>query len=156
MGVCYESIPYGDQCADPRTVDDTVQYLEHTGRHWVDNFILPTITIHQFIRAKREGDRILQQLCLERMLPYFFAAGHFHYATSHNTCWKCAICRNEPKMKSRWENLYGGIRQASGIQYSLISFREQTAIRIGKGGLRGVTPDLVKEWIDCSPIAAYV
>ena len=105
MGACYESIPYGIPCADPRTVDDTVQYLEHTGRHWVDNLILPTITIHQFICVKREGDWILQQLCLERMLPYFFAAVHFHYATSHNTCWKCAICRNKPRMKSRWENL---------------------------------------------------
>ena len=71
--------------SDPRTVDDIVQYLEHasqhpTGCHWVDNLILPTIIIHQFLRAGKEGDWILQKLCFERMLPYFFAPGHFHYA----------------------------------------------------------------------------
>ena len=31
------------------------------------------------MRAEREGDWILQQHCLKRMLP-FFVAGHHHYA----------------------------------------------------------------------------
>ena len=35
---------------------------------------------HHFTRVEQEGDWILQQHCLERMLPYFFVAGHHHYA----------------------------------------------------------------------------
>ena len=35
---------------------------------------------HHFMRVEREGDWIQQQHCLQRMLPYFFVAGHHHYA----------------------------------------------------------------------------
>ncbi len=37
-------------------------------------------------------------------------------------------------------------------------FGEQTAIKMGKGGLRGVTlsPELVSEWIDAFPITVHV
>ena len=37
-------------------------------------------------------------------------------------------------------------------------FGEQTAIKIGKGGLKGITlsPEQVAEWIDSFPISAYV
>ena len=37
-------------------------------------------------------------------------------------------------------------------------FGEQTAIKIGKGGLKGITlsPEQVAEWIDSLPISAYV
>ncbi len=31
------------------------------------------------MRVEREGDWILQQHCLERMMPCFIAAGHHHY-----------------------------------------------------------------------------
>ena len=33
-----------------------VAHLHPTGRHWVDNFLLPTLLVHQFERAEREGD----------------------------------------------------------------------------------------------------
>ena len=37
-------------------------------------------------------------------------------------------------------------------------FGVQTAIRIGKGGLNGMTlsPDMVAEWIDSFPVTAYI
>ena len=35
---------------------------------------------HQFMRIEREGDWIVQQHCLERMMPYVFVAGHHQYA----------------------------------------------------------------------------
>lgn len=47
-----------------------------TGRLWVDCFITPTLIAHRFWRAERDGDWLLQQQCLEEMLPYSFAAGH--------------------------------------------------------------------------------
>ena len=63
---------------------DIATFLESTrthptGRLWTDCFIIPTMLAHQFMRAEREGDWILQQHCLKRMLP-FFVAGHHHYA----------------------------------------------------------------------------
>ena len=64
---------------------DIVTFLESTrthptGRLWTECFIIPTMLAHQNMRAEREGDWILQQHCLKRMLPYFFVAGHHHYA----------------------------------------------------------------------------
>ena len=35
---------------------------------------------HHFMRVEREGDWILPQNGLERMLSYFFVAGQHHYA----------------------------------------------------------------------------
>ena len=35
---------------------------------------------HHFTTVEQGGDWILKQHCLERMLPYFFVAGHHHYA----------------------------------------------------------------------------
>ena len=68
-----------------KTFNEISRYLEEarqhpTGRHWVDNLIKPTLLVHQFLRAEREGNWLFQQLCLEQMLPYFFSAGHVHYA----------------------------------------------------------------------------
>ena len=34
-----------------------------TGRVWTDCFIIPTMLAHQFMRAEREGDWLLQQHC---------------------------------------------------------------------------------------------
>ena len=44
-----------------KTFENIEQYLDAarlhpTGRHWVNNFLLPTLLIHQFERAEREGD----------------------------------------------------------------------------------------------------
>ena len=65
----------------PKTFEEIDEYLavarlHPTGRHWVDNFLLPTLLIHQFERAERECDYHLKQLTMERMLKYFFLAGH--------------------------------------------------------------------------------
>ena len=69
----------------PKTFEDIEKYLNSarlhpTGRHWVDNFLLPTLLIHQFVRAEREGDINLKLLTMERMMKYFFLAGHVQYA----------------------------------------------------------------------------
>ena len=47
----------------------------------------------------------------------------------------------------------GGWNSVSGDQ-----FGEQTAIKTGKGGLKGMTlsPELVTEWIDSFPISVYL
>ncbi len=69
----------------PKTFEQIEQYLDlarlhPTGRHWVDNFLLPTLLVHKFERAEREGDIHLKQLTMERMMKYFLLAGHAQYA----------------------------------------------------------------------------
>ena len=46
---------------EAKTFDQINQYLDTarlhpTGQHWVDNFIVPTLLVHQFELAEREGD----------------------------------------------------------------------------------------------------
>ena len=59
---------------DPETFEDISQYLdtarEHpTGKLWVDCLIRPTLIAHQFDRAERDCDYLLQQHCYQQMLP---------------------------------------------------------------------------------------
>ena len=148
----------------PKTFEEISTYLEQvrqhpTGQHWVDNFIKPTLLAHQFLRAEREGNWLFQQLCIERMLPYFFSAGHIHYA--RYLAWHLLEMRNLPEnVKS---DLMAGAhvcRHIEGTWNSVSSdqFGEQTAIKKGKGGMTGMTlsPDLVAEWIDSFPVFAYL
>ena len=54
--------------------------MSKTSRLWIDCFLIPVSIMHWFVRAEREGNWPLHQHCLERMLPYLFAAGHWNYA----------------------------------------------------------------------------
>ena len=51
-----------------------------TTKLWVDVLIKPMYIIMMFIRAEREGDWPLHLEAFSLMMPYFFAAGHTHYA----------------------------------------------------------------------------
>lgn len=51
-----------------------------TKRLWVECLIHPVLTLMAFVRAEREGDWPLHLLAVQKMVPYFFAAGHVHYA----------------------------------------------------------------------------
>jgi len=69
----------------PKTLEQIEKYLDTaclhpTGRHWVYNFLLPTLLVHQFERAEREGNVHLKQVTLEHIMKYFFLAGHVQYA----------------------------------------------------------------------------
>ena len=128
--------------------------LHPTGRHWVDNLITPTLLVYQLLRSERE------QMCIKRLLPYFFIAGHHHYA--RYISWHClemsVLLPDDAK-----EDLMAGAfvcRHKAGRWNSVSSdqFGEQTAIKIGKGGLKGISlsPSQVAEWINSFPISAYI
>lgn len=149
----------------PKTFDELSDYLEvcrqhPTGRHWVDNLLKPTQLVHHLLRSEREGNFLLQQLTLERMLPYFFIAGHHHYARyiTHHVL----EMRHQLPPVAKTELMSGAFvcRHQGGSWNSVSSdqFGEQTAIRIGKGGLKGITlsPEMVAEWIDSFPVTAYI
>lgn len=149
----------------PKTMEELQDYLERsashpTGRHWVDNFIRPTLLVHHLLRAEREGDLVLQLAAIEDLLPYFFASGHFHYAR-YLTQHMLEVYHLMPA-EAKAELTSGAFvcRHQAGVWNSVSSdqFGEQTAVRIGKGGLKGVTlsQEQVKEWIDSFPITAYM
>ena len=138
-------------------------YLEEarhqpTGKHWV-NLVKPTLLVHQFLRAEREGDWLFQQLCLRRMLPYFFRAGHIHYA--RYISWHLLEMQNLPDDVKAYLIVGAHVCRHSEGSWNSVSgdeFGEQTAIKTGKGSVKGMilSPELVTEWIDSFPISTYL
>src|SRR6478609_6874294 len=125
----------------------------------LDNFLLPTLLVHQFERAEREGDFYLKQLTMERMMKYFFLAGHVQYArylTQYLLEMRALPSEKKADLVSGafvCRHNEGYWNAVSGDQ-----FGEQTAIKIGKGALKGMTlsAELVSEWIDAFPITVHV
>lgn len=55
--------------------------LETTAKLWIQYFHMITL-VKQFIQAERSGNWHLHLQCVQEMLPYFHASGHFLYAKS--------------------------------------------------------------------------
>lgn len=142
-----------------KTFDQIEEYLNicclhPTDQHWVDNFLLPTLLVHHFERVKREGNVHLKLLTMKRMMRYFFVAGHVQYArylTQYLLEMRTLSADKKVDLVCRH---HGGYWNA----VSADQFGEQTAIRMGKGALKGMTlsPELVAEWIDAFPITVHV
>ena len=141
-----------------KTFEEIEKYLEGarmhpTGRHWVDNFLLPTLLIHQFERAEREGDIQLKHLTMRRMMKYFFLAGHVQYARY--------MTQYLMEMRAHPDDMVDLVCRHHDGYWNAVSadqFGEQTAIKIGKGALKGMTlsPALVSEWINAFPITCTI
>ena len=116
------------------------QYLDAarrypTGRHWVDNFLLPTLLIHQFERAGREEKVNLKLLTLKPIMKYFFLAGHVHYAhyfTQYLLEMASLPCNVKDNLVCRHHSGYWN-------NVSADQFSEQTAFKREKGGLERIT-----------------
>jgi hypothetical protein len=124
-----------------------------TGCLWVDCFIYPVLLAHMFIRAEREANYVLHIYCLTRMVPYFFAAGHWNYA--RYITWHLIEHQTEldEEALAMFHMGHHVCRHSSGSWNAVFSdqFGEQTYIRHGKakGGLVGMTlsPDQVTRWV---------
>ena len=51
-----------------------------TAKLWLNCLIKPVLLCMELIRVEWESDWALHLLAVKQMLPYFFAAGHIHYA----------------------------------------------------------------------------
>ena len=49
-------------------------------KHWIQNLIEPVFLMMMYVRAERESDIGLHLYACRKMIPYFFAAGHWNYA----------------------------------------------------------------------------
>ena len=94
------------------------------------------------------------------MLPYLLTAGQFHYA--RYISWHLLDMRYLLPPKAKADLLAGAhvCRHCEGCWNSISDnqFGEQTAIKTGKGVLKGISlsPELVTERIDSFPISVYV
>ena len=133
--------------------------LNETGRHWVDNFIAPTMLVHLFLRAEREGDFNLRNYALYHMLRVFFVAGHVSYG--HYMLQYLEGLKDLPKKAIEdlktgafvCRHKAGHFNGKSGDQ-----FGEQTAVKEEKSKLKGISlePEQVAEFVDSLPIIAQV
>lgn len=148
------------------TFEELAAYIEEarktpSGRLWVDCLIKPTFIAHMFIRAEREGNWLLRDHCLYRMLPYFYAAGHWHYA--RHITWYVLEMRCLPEV-AKADLMAGAFvcRHREGVwnAVSADQFGEQTYIRYGKskGGLIGLTlsAQQVACWVLSFPLCQRV
>lgn len=134
---------------------------EHpTGKLWVDCFIVPTMIAHQFLRAEREGNWLMQQHCLEKMLPYFFEAGHHNYA--RYISWHLRDMQNLPQdaKKDLLDGAHVCRHSEGAAAVSGDQFGEQTYIKQGKqaGGMKEIStnPQQVAVWIESLGICSHV
>ena len=58
----------------------TLSKKSRLAKQWIDNLIYPVFLMMMYIRAEREGEFGLHLYCCKKMIPYFFAAGHWNYA----------------------------------------------------------------------------
>lgn len=121
-----------------------------TGRVWVDCFIIPVVIAHLFIRAEREGNWLLHQHCIQRMIPYMMAAGHWNYARYLSWYVQREVDEEAELPFQLGEHV---CRHRDGVWNGVSTdmFGEQTYIRKGKakGGLVGISTseEQVAGWV---------
>ena len=119
--------------------------------HWVKNLIKPLLLMMLYVRAEREGEFALHLDVCKKMLPYFFAVGHWNYARDGVAY--VQMMQNlpdnilKPLMKGEHVvRLQEGLWNAIWMDMTI----ESTYMKIGKGpsGIIGVTTKerTVKVW----------
>ena len=148
-----------------KTYQELSEYLEAVrehpvGRLWVDCLIKPTLLALQLLRAQRDGDFLLQQVSLEAMMPYFFAAGDMNYA--RYITWYLRNVENLPTTAKNdlMEGAHVCRHSDGGTAVPADQFGEQTYIRRGKGagGLRGISTNAeqVTVWVGSFSVCAHL
>ena len=103
-----------------------------------------------YYRAEREGDWLPHVYCLRRMVLYFFAAGHWHYARHISWYLQEISCLPDDAKADLMAGAFV-CRHQEGVWNAVLAdqFGEQTYIRYGtsKGGLVGMT--LSAEQVAC-------
>ena len=122
-----------------------------TSKLWVDSLIKPVLLTMLYVRAEREGDWGLHLFAVSKMIPYFFAAGHHHYAR-YATYYLNDMRNLPPEIEERFLRGEHTTRHQRGLWNGIWSdmLIETTFMKYGKGpgGLIGVTLQQrsVKKW----------
>ena len=114
-----------------QTLSDT----SHLAKHWIKNLIYPVFLMMMYIRAER-GEFGLHLYCYKKMIPYFFAAGHWNYARD-SIVYLRSIEKMPTNLLNRFMNREHVIRIKDRLFNGIWSDMaiETTYMKIGKGKL---------------------
>ena len=113
-----------------------------TAKLWVDCLLKPVFIMMLYVRAEKEGEFHLHLRAIELMMPFFFAAGHIHYAryATYYIISMQAIPHHILQHFTKGDHL---VRHIDDIWNGIWSdmFIETTFMRYGKGkhGIIGIT-----------------
>jgi len=100
------------------------------------------LRLYQFVRAEREGEWALHLLAVKHMLPYFFAAGHIHYAR-YGLCYLRCMEKLTGELLEKFLKGQHVQRHQAGIWNGIWTdmMIESTFMRYGHGpgGIVGIT-----------------
>ena len=122
-----------------------------TSKMWIQNLIVPTFIMMAFVRAEREADWLLHLWSVQKMLPYFFAAGHWNYA-SYGLFYLHSMERLPHEIKEHFINGEHVMHHNDGFWNGIWSdmYIETTFMRYGHGpqGIIGNTlkQSAMKKW----------
>lgn len=122
-----------------------------TSKLWIDIIIKPVFIMMKFVRAEREGEWMLHLEALREMLPYFFSAGHVHYARYATYYYRSMIVLPAEVRQYFMEGQHV-MRHNPGVWNGIWSdmYIETTFMKYGhgKGGIIGITlkPETLKTW----------
>ena len=100
---------------------ETIATESVLAEHWINNLVRPVLMMLLYIRAEREGEFALQLYVCKKMIPYFFAAGHWYYSRDSI----CYIQSMEKLPKAMLDQLMKGEhvlrhQKGYGTEYGLI------------------------------------
>ena len=133
---------------DVQTMADLRQYLDSkssqskTAKLWIECLIEPVFIMMLFVRPEREAYWTLHLFAVEKMLSYFFASGHIHYARYGLYYLRCMQCLH-PRFMKRFMAGEHVMHHQDGLWNGIWSdlFIETTYMRYGHGpsGITGST-----------------
>ena len=121
-----------DMISTFQTLSDTSQLT----KHWIKNLIYPIILMMMYICAEREGEFGLHLHCCKKMIPNFFAAGHWNYARD-SIVYLRSIEKMPTNLLNRFMNGEHVIRIKDGLFNGIWSDMaiETMYMKVGKGKL---------------------
>ena len=142
-------------------IDDIEQYLETTliqskGPHWVDNFVLPKLLIHQLEDAEREVEVHLKQLMKEPNVEVVLLHGHVQdvrHITQHTMEIYAHAEDNGDRLCCHQDGYWKVLSSEKFVDYNCLM-----AVKISLRVLKGValSVDMVKGCINAFPFTCTV
>ena len=121
---------------------NSIASKSRTARLWLDALIWPAFLIMRFVRAGREADWPLHIDILKRMLPYFAAAGQWHYFR-YATVYLIKMTKLPKEPLGKFIDGKHAMRHQNGIWNAIWSdmMIETTVMCYGHGptGMKGLT-----------------
>ncbi len=140
-------------CCSCRDLDflETAAVKSTAAKLWADCLLKPVLIIMLYMRSEKEGEFQLHLRAIELMLPYFFSAGHIHYAR-YATYYMTSMKALPNHVLQHFTKVDHTVRCIDGIRNGiwLDMFIETTFMRHGKGkhGIIGITLNIeaLKSW----------